>query len=421
MKILPVLVLLVTAASPEIRYFRYQRPLQSVPAQPTQACIVLDPVIFEHSSLGLSDLRLYRDGEETPYLIQTSGSTPPSVDQILSVLNLGSRNGAVVFDAAMPNRTYSELLLSVTAHDFIANVLVSGSQQQGGPATKIGTYTIFDLTRQRLGRSTILHLPASDYRFLHFSIAGPLQPENITALAISQASESHPTYSTVAETSQTARKGRATIIEFTIPAHVPVERVSFSAPAQPTNFSRDVTISATEIPPHPLDESAPPPQNYIASGNLLRVHTNQDNHRIDQEYLQVETVQTAFDQPSRWTLSIDNGDNTPLVPTSVRLEMYERNMCFQSSSGNYTVYYGDPALPSPRYDIGQFLVIKLTNAARLTAGPEQPNPQFQPRPDDRPFTERHPILLWIALAVVILLLGVIALRSVRSQTPAAKV
>ena len=421
MKTLAALILLVAAASPEIRYFRYQRPLQNVPAQPSQACAVVDPAIFEHSSLGLSDLRLYRDSEETPYLIHTSAPVSTATQQNIAALNLGSRGGKISFDAVMPPGPYNDLQLKITGQDFIATVAVSGSQQQTGTATKIGTYTIFDLTRQRLGRSTVLHLPASDFRYLHFTIAGPLQPDAIGGLTMQQASESHPAYITVEETSQATRKGHSTIIEFTVPAHVPVERVSFTAPAQPANFSRDVTISAAEVTSHPADDLAPPPQSYVSSGNLLRVHTVQDDHRIDQEYLQIDTFRTAFDLPSHWTISIDNGDNTPLVPASVRLEMYERNLCFQSSPGNYTLYYRDPALTHPRYDIGQFLVIKPASAAHLTVGPEQPNPQFQPRPDDRPFTERHPALLWIALAVVILFLGGIALRSARSQTPAAKV
>lgn len=420
MKLLAAVILLLAAASPDIRYFRYERPLQNPPAQKSPACVLIDPVIFEHSSAALSDLRLYQEGNEVPYLIHTSAPASTATEQSVAPLNLGTRNGKVAFDAVMPQGPYNDLQLKITGADFIATVSVTGSQQQTGPATKIGTYTIFDLTRQRLGRSTVLHLPASDFRYLHFTIGGPLKPEAIGGISLQQASESHPAYVTVVETSQSTRKDHSTIVEFTVPAHVPVERVSFTAPAQPVNFSRDVNISAAEIPSHPLDESAPPPQSHVSNGNLLRVHIVQDDHRIDQESLQIDTLRTAFNLPSRWTISIDNGDNTPLVPTSVRLEMFERDLCFQSSPGNYTLYYGDPALSYPRYDIGQFLVIKPGNAARLTAGPEQSNPQFQPRPDDRPFTERHPALLWIALALVILLLGAIALRSARSQTPAAK-
>ena len=53
----------------------------------------------------------------------------------------------------------------------------------------------------------------------------------------------------------------------------------------------------------------------------------------------------------------------------------------------------------------------------LTAqlGAETLNPGFQPPPEaDRPFTERHPEVLWIALIAVICALGVVALKSSRN-------
>jgi hypothetical protein len=38
---------------------------------------------------------------------------------------------------------------------------------------------------------------------------------------------------------------------------------------------------------------------------------------------------------------------------------------------------------------------------------------WQSRPDDRPFTEKHPALLWAVLIAVVVVLGAIALRSAK--------
>jgi len=409
----------LAAPAPDIRYFRYERPLQNIPVQPGQACLVADPSLFEHSSVGMADVRLYREQAETPYLILKSGPAARAVEQNFAALNLGVRNGNVVFDSVMPEGTYSDLQLSVSARDFIATVSVAGSQQQAGPTTKIGQYTIFDLTRQRLGRSTVLHLPVSDFRYLHFAVTGPLHPSDIGGISMGQTSASKPSFVTVAESSQSSRKDHSTVIEFTVPAHVPVDRVVFAVPAQPANFSRDVTISAEEIPAKPRDEAALPPPSYTSTGNLLRVHTTEADHKIDLENLDVPAGRTFFDGPSRWTIRIDNGDDAPLVPRSVRLEMFERDICFQSAPGEYALYYGDTTLSAPRYDLGQFTVIHPASVARVDAGPEAQNSQFQQRPDDRPFSEKHPALLWIALALAIALLGLIAIRTPRTQTPPA--
>ena len=322
----------VAAPGAEIRYFRYERPLQNIPAQPGQACLIADPSLFEHASLGMADVRLYRNNAETPYLIQKSGPATQGVEQKIAALNLGVRGGKVVFDSAMPAGAYSDLQLVVSARDFIATVNVAGSQRQPGPATKIGKYTVFDLTHQRLGRSTVLHLPTSDFRYLHFSVTGPLHPEDVGGISMGQASTSKPAYVTVAESSQNARKDHSTVIELTVPAHVPVDRVLFSAPVRPANFSRDVTIIAEEIPTKPRDEAASPLPRYTSRGNLLRVHTTEAEHKIDLENLDVPTDRITFNGPSRWIVTIDNGDDAPLVPRSVRLEMFERNICFESAA-----------------------------------------------------------------------------------------
>ena len=93
--------------------------------------------------------------------------------------------------------------------------------------------------------------------------------------------------------------------------------------------------------------------------------------------------------------------------------MVERDLCFDAEgSGQYTLAYGDSALQAPRYDYAT-LFRPQANAARLALGAQVVNAAWQPRPDDRPLTERYPALLWSALVLVVVLLGVIALRSVK--------
>ena len=421
MKILAAFVLFVAVAtSPEIRYFRYHRAVGSTSTQAKQTCITLDAALFSHASPGLADLRLYSNRNETPYVIQTSSAATRENAQSVEALNLGSRGGETVFDAAMPGGSYGDLSLNVTARDFIATVTVTGSQQQSGPATKIGSFTIFDLTRQKLGRSAVLHLPRSDFHYLHFRIAGPLRPENIAGLTVAQAPGSDPaSYVLVAESTHVTQKGRSSIVEFSVPANVPVERIEFVPGPAPANFSRDVLVEVRPAAQPDPNNSAEPSRPETSRGYLLRVHTVQDGHRIDQEQLTVEPPRTYFDAPTQWTITIDNGDDAPLVPVAVRLQMLERDLCFEGAGGQYALFYGDPALNMPRYDLGQFLMIHVNQASRVTAAPEQPNSEYQPRPDTRPFTERHPALLWVALALVIVLLGAIALRSARTTAPPA--
>jgi hypothetical protein len=415
-----LLLLAVLAASPEIHYFRYQRLIENLPPHAGQACLAVDADTFAHAAPALADLRLYRDGTETPYVMNLAAPAVAS-QGVIDPLDKGAQGGQTVFDAELPDGHYSDLEIAVTAHDFIATVQVSGSQTQAGSAeTKLGSYTIFDLSKQRLGRSTVIHLPESDFKYLHFRIAGPLLPDTITGLSVVRLPASEPRYVTVAESSQVTREDHDSVFEFTVPAHVPVDRLVFAVDTQPALFSRDVSIQVEPIQTKQAADAVRYPQTAAASGNLLRVHSVENAHRIDEERLTIDAPRADFETPAKWSITIDNGDDAPLKVESVRLQMLERDLCFESAgTGKTTLYYGDPALSAPRYDYAT-LFAPQTDAAKAALGAELANAAYQGRPDERAFTEKHPALLWAALVLVILLLGAIALGSVKRTVENSK-
>lgn len=408
-----VLLLLVAAPTAEISYFCYERAVQIPAGASGQACLTIDPGVFAHAAPELADVRLYRDSTETPYALRVARGVA-EVKEELQPLNRGRSGGQTVFDTAMPAGTYSDIELAIAARDFIATVMVSGSQEPGGrDGTELGNFTIFDLSRQRLGRSTVLHLPQSNFRSLHFRIDGPITPDAITGVSVAAGSRSESKYVVVSESAQAAQKGRSTVIEFDVPAHTPVDRVTFIPGAQAGNFSRDITVNVR--PSRPTSEDAEA-QTVTMSGNLLRVHRVDEGRRIDEERLSIDANSGTFDTASKWTVRVENGDDPPLPIRSVRLKMLERALCFDAAGAQYTLYYGDPALSAPQYDYAR-LFAPAANPVSAVMGPEQRNPTYVPRPDDRPFTEKHPALLWAALAIVLALLALIAVRSAKLARP----
>ena len=97
-------------------------------------------------------------------------------------------------------------------------------------------------------------------------------------------------------------------------------------------------------------------------------------------------------------------------------EQYERRIYSDSDSdAQPRLYYGDEKLAAPVYDYAK-LFEKAANAGQVHMGIEEANAAYTGRPDDRPWSERHPAVLWVAIIVAVTILGSIALRSMRAAT-----
>ncbi len=401
------------------QFLRYQRTI-ALPMGAGQACVAIDPQIFPNAAPSLKDLRLYqasagRQGREIPYAITLSEPAQPDSEPA-RVLNLGLRGHTIVFDLEMPARPYTEATLDLAGKDFLATAIVSGATQlDASNSTRLGEFTLFDLTSQRLSRNTTLHLQESSFPYLHIELTASPAPGNRTFAATPQmvegatippSREAQTIYTTAAQTTAITQRGRQSIAAFALPERVPIERVSFSLdPNFKSNFSRDVHISDRP-------EGTPPSAAETIAGTILRVRLTQAGREIDQEQLSIPaTLGSNLQSPATAEVAVENGDDTPLPLTAVKLEMRERKLCFNAPTDKpLTLFYGDPALTAPQYDYARlFSAAGPIHTSQL--GPQQMNPAYRPRPDSRPITERHPDLLWIALLAVVCSLAIVALHS----------
>lgn len=401
------------------QFFRYQRQI-TLPAGAGPSCVTIDPRIFPHAAPSLKDLRIYQtspgsQSREIPYAVTLS--EPAQQDsEPARVMNLGMRGRTIVFDLAMPARPYTEVTLDLEGKDFLATATVFGSNEPNAAAsTKLGDFTLFDLTSQHLSRSTTLRLQESNFPYLHIELNGSPAPGNRTFVptpgmvrgaTVPPSREAQSLYTTAAETAVITQRGRETIATFNLPERVPIERVSITlAPDFKSNFSRDVHV--TDRPAGTPTSSAE-----TITGTILRVHLTQSGREIRQQQLSIPaTLGSNMQSPATVEVAIQNGDDAPLPIMSVRLEMRERKLCFDAPSAEpLALFYADPTLTAPQYDYARFFSSSSPmHPAQL--GPELPNPAYHPRPDSRPLTERHPDLLWIVLLAVICALGVVALHS----------
>lgn len=408
------------AATPpaERQYFLYQRAV--VPTVIGQNCVVLDAATFAHASASLKDLRLFpqtAQAREIPYAITLSEPVQPDAEPA-RVLNLGLHGQILSFDLAMPHRPYTEVLLDLAGTDYIATATVTGMDQPGkSDGTLLGEFTLFDLSSQHLSRSTALPLQESSFPYLHIELVvtpapgarsfQPL-PQMVTGASVPPSREAQTVFTVAAESRVITQRGRQTIVTFDLPRRVPVERVTFIfAPTFKGNFSRNVSISDHA-------DGTPSSAGETISGNIFRVRLSQAGHEIHQQRLTVPaTLGSNLQSAAKVEVAVNNGDDQALAIAAVQLEMRQRRLCFDASStDSLTLFYGDPTLSAPDYDLARTVV--LTNQTPLArVGPEQKNPVYTARPDTRPATERHPELIWVAFLAVICILAVIAIRSSR--------
>ena len=148
-----------------------------------------------------------------------------------------------------------------------------------------------------------------------------------------------------------------------------------------------------------------------AAGEISRIHIQRNGGRIDVEQMWLSLSATSQKQ---LRAVIHNGDDAPLRITSARLQQYERRIYFDSDAGaSLVLYYGDDKLNAPVYDYAK-LFQSDASAAQLQLGAEEANAGYTGRPDERPWSERHPAVLWAAILAAVAILGGIAVRSIKS-------
>ena len=418
------LLLLFQLAGPpaEPVHFRYQRAVTVASGTAAQACAVLDGGLYAHAGTALNDIRLYdQKAEPVPFAILVSNPVSEGNDAA-RVMNLGGVAGKIGFDLAMPARSYTSVNLDLEAKDFLASAKVYGQSgaETGTQGTFLGEFTLFDLTMQHLGRATTLNLQESNFPRLHVDLivsAAPgtglqtLVPGMVAGASIPPSREGQMLYTPVAEVANLSAANGRSVATFRIPARVPVERVEFVLPPGfKTNFSRPVKITAQAAATADTEGAAEQ-----LTGEISRVELTEAGHAIHEEELTVPaTLGANLQSDATVTVMVEDGDDRPIPFRAVRLEMRQRMLCFAppTEDAGVRLVYGDTALRAPVYDYAR-LFRPLDGARTAQLAPEEVNPVYRPRSDTRPFTERHPELLWIALLLVVGVLGVVAFRSIR--------
>ena len=409
MRCLPALLLLLFATTDSpIAHLRYERLI--VVEHSGQTCVVLNPNLYAHASPSLADLRLYTNAgtREIPYVLLESGSlqSEPSPAQLLNLRQLGK---VVSFDLRMPERAYTDVILTLSSQsanqNFVARAVVTADN------APLGEFTLFNLSAEHLPRNVTLPLQETSAPLLHITLtplagSAALPPAAIEGASVPPSREGQTLYTTVLRTSTVTQVGGETRANFLVPAHLPIERVRITpAPGPLPNFSRVVRVTSYVAGDRD-------PSGEQIRGDIGHLHLQRDGALLNFDEMSVPaTLGANLQSAAEVQVAIENGSAAPLPIASVALETRQRQLCFEAqAAGLVTLFYGDAQLEPAQYPFArQFRPLPNPHAATL--GPEQLNPRYTP-PEQPGFLRRkHPRSAYLGLLLAICFAGLFLLRS----------
>jgi hypothetical protein len=397
-----IAAILAISASPT--YFKYRRQVQSINSA-GQHYIVVDEALWRLARPDLSDLRIYAAEKEIPYkmTVETGGSeTQQKQFRVLQPSSIGGKTQFLLDMSGVEE--YDRIHLTLATKNFVAHARVEGQDDPHGTKwALLGTTTLYDLSDEKLGTNSTLQIPLSAFKFLKVTVDSAVKPSDVKNGTAGATRSQKAVWREVAATSSLQQHGKETVITFDLPANTPVERLMLDIdPSQP-NFCRQIQIRGAK------DEQ-------YAADQISRIHMLRNGQKVDVERTSIELCGNC-----QRTLKavIQNGDDPPLKISGAHLQQWERRIYFDSDAGERPwVYYGDEKLGAPEYDYAK-LFQKDARVEPVALDLEVNNAAYVPRPDDRPWSDQHPALLWIAILAAVVILGAVAVRSLATAAKPA--
>ena len=396
-----MLAAVIAATEAHPRYFPFVGDVQIHEAS-RQNFLVLDAAVFQHARADLADLRLYDGGRQVPYQLSEARPRSSREEHDVRILNLAAKGDHTEFELDMQGLPdYDSIRLRLKAKNFVVKAWAAGSDALTGkaPAPWPTPSTLYDFSTEKLGSNFIITLPPWSFRYVHVRLGPGVEPREVEAALVSNRQEQRAVYVPMGSCRQAEPKPRQSIWHCYLPEKVPLDRILFEVAPQNVNFRRPASIQ---------DEHG----EQVASGELSRIRTRRGGTDVIAESLAVPISGTCCKSA---TIVIENGDDPPLAIGSVAAQSLERRLYFEPGGASaLRLYFGDATLQAPVYDYAKTFH-KDPAAVRAPLSASAPNPNYIPRRDDRPWSERHPSVLWTAMLLAVVVLAALAIRGVLAQ------
>jgi hypothetical protein len=396
------------------RAWRYWRAVQ-VQGAGSISYVALDKEVLTNSANELADLRVVDEaGAEVPYVLRLAPFPPkPEVaeQQLQTVLRENSfvpgQYTQVVIDVGARAKFHHLVRVDTPETDFINWVEVAASDDAHTWRIVKARAPISRFLKENIKGDQSVRYSENNARYLRLRIAESDHSFAVSGVSVYAVTEASPPV--LAPTS----------LPLTLPA-VP------EASSDPSLTQWTVDLGTQSLPVSELEFSSEQAEFFRA----VRVSSSSDGKEWQSvsggaisRYNAGDTIEESlhiplYDAwgPRYWRVQVLNGNDTGLTSVRLALAARSRLVVFRAlPDRRYRLLYGNARASAPQYDFARTLKVSSTDpplSARLGAEEETTN-----YADPRPFSERHPELLWLVLGIAVVVLGGAALRALK--TPAS--
>jgi hypothetical protein len=379
--------------------WKFRRPL----AIDTGAQVVelnLDRGVYINSQPGLADLRIVSGQDEVPYVLERMAGSHRREEVSNRVSDQGVTSAGdleLTVDLGSSQR-HNGIRLSTPRTNFRQRVGIATSDD-GRRWTRVrDDGYIFDFS-QDYRRISALYVgyPVSSRRYVRVTIHGWNDPKAVTECWVTIEEDMPAARDVMAELNaepQQDPKTQSTLYtwDLGIPG-IPHDELSLDVDTPA--FERAATV---ETSLDGKDWSA------LGQGVLFRF-PKEESLRLD--------FPESHDRYLR--LRIYNRDDRPLAVKAARLSVIRARVKFKPAGGSYSLYYGNTDAHAPQYDLRDLLAREAPSPEiTITGGAEERNPNYREKPPPaKPWSEEHPGILYITLALAVVGMGTVTVRFLR--------
>ena len=386
------------------RAWRYSRAIEVTnPSSPARIDIPFD--LYSHSEHDLSDVRIIDEsGAETPFLFYGPHFQPPIENRTAT---LGERSflpnqyTQLIIDLGPGTGFHNAVEIRTPQTNFINWVEIAVSDDAKTWRIVKERAPISSFQAENIAGSRLVRYPDTNARYVRERIFEPAHPFPVSSVAVSFSREPKAMpQQTLPVTLEIDPKAPKSSTRWTVDlgqSKIPVDGVRF-ATTQP-QFFRIVRLQSSDDNENWVDYCA---------GEIYRYKQGEKQA----ESLQV-TTPFVYWKPRYWRIEILNANDAPLAGVTATLLATPRALLFFPQPGHaYRILYGNDTAKQPTYDLARtFDPHTWPDTAAATLANEVATANFL---DTRPFTERHPHVLWIAFLFAVAALGYAALRALKS-------